>query len=122
MITEDIGTTCIHSWLTFGVVDFSLGPPRGRSGPSRRPSGLSSQLKIRLQDDLQLSIEAHHPAQSEQEIISIEVYRAEYIYDYIILMYIQVAPPAGRTWCGPWTAATPPRIKRDLVDEKNAIL
>ena len=54
MVTEGIGTTCNHSWLTLGVVDFPLGPPRGRSGPSRRPSGLSSQLKIRRQDELQL--------------------------------------------------------------------
>ena len=44
MITEDIGTTCIHSWLTFGVVDFSLGPPRGRSGPSR-PLSLAGTLR-----------------------------------------------------------------------------
>ena len=108
MLTEHTSTTCNHSCLNLAMVNFPCGPPRRPYLVPRRPSGLSSQLKIRQHDKLQLYRSTPSYSESnEQEIISIQFYTAEYIYYHILPIYIQVAPPAGRTWCGPQTAATP---------------
>ena len=54
MLTEHTSTTCNHSLLNLAMVNFPCGPPHRPYLVPRRPSGLSSQLKIWQHDKLQL--------------------------------------------------------------------